>query len=208
MVCLQRQSLSAGSDRALRGQTLIEAGDAPRDGPTGFLDVHEVQGLTARLAAGCGATVRTCRQRRLSRAVHHPGCPGLPLVLRRPLVRHRRRRRQCAAKAGFIAAGLSLVLQRAAYAGFSGPDGASASARCPDRRTVRAWAGVLGHRDRHRLAPVAVLLVSLSDRAGPQRRKRMAGDLHIRPNSRNMGLSSDGDPCDCNSISPSAAAPS
>lgn len=39
----------------LAGQTLIEAGDAPRDGPTGILDVHEVQGLTARLAAGCGA---------------------------------------------------------------------------------------------------------------------------------------------------------
>ncbi|EIG57228.1 PepSY domain-containing protein [Bradyrhizobium sp. WSM1253] len=36
-------------------QTLIKAGDAPRDGPTGSLDVHEVQGLTARLAAGCGA---------------------------------------------------------------------------------------------------------------------------------------------------------
>lgn len=39
---------------ALAGQTLIEAGDAPRDGPTRSLDVHEVQGLTARLAAGCG----------------------------------------------------------------------------------------------------------------------------------------------------------
>src|SRR3954469_8132131 len=38
---------------ALAGQTLIEAGDAPRDGPTGSLDVQEVQGLTARLAAGC-----------------------------------------------------------------------------------------------------------------------------------------------------------
>src|SRR3954465_2138426 len=39
----------------LAGQTLIKAGDAPRDGPTGSLDVHEVQELTARLAAGCGA---------------------------------------------------------------------------------------------------------------------------------------------------------
>jgi len=39
----------------LAAQTLIKAGDAPRDGPTGSLDVHEVQGLTARLAAGCGA---------------------------------------------------------------------------------------------------------------------------------------------------------
>jgi hypothetical protein len=39
----------------LAGQTLIKAGDAPRDGPTGSLDVQEVQGLTARLAAGCGA---------------------------------------------------------------------------------------------------------------------------------------------------------
>jgi hypothetical protein len=39
----------------LGGQILIKAGDAPRDGPTGFLDVHEVQGLTARLGAGCGA---------------------------------------------------------------------------------------------------------------------------------------------------------
>ncbi|MCK1285692.1 PepSY domain-containing protein [Bradyrhizobium sp. 44] len=37
----------------LAGQTLIKAGDAPRDGPTGSLDVQEVQGLTARLAAGC-----------------------------------------------------------------------------------------------------------------------------------------------------------
>src|SRR4051794_5990628 len=39
----------------LAGQTLIKAGDAPRDGPTGSLDGQEVQGLTARLAAGCGA---------------------------------------------------------------------------------------------------------------------------------------------------------
>jgi hypothetical protein len=39
----------------LAGQILIQAGDSPRDGPTGFLDVHEVQRLTARLAAGCGA---------------------------------------------------------------------------------------------------------------------------------------------------------
>jgi hypothetical protein len=38
----------------LAGQTLIKPGDTPRDGPTGFLDVHEVQRLTARLAAGCG----------------------------------------------------------------------------------------------------------------------------------------------------------
>ncbi|MCK1400699.1 PepSY domain-containing protein [Bradyrhizobium sp. 4] len=39
----------------LAGQTLIKASDPPRDGPTGSLDVQEVQGLTARLAAGCGA---------------------------------------------------------------------------------------------------------------------------------------------------------
>ncbi|MBR0971170.1 PepSY domain-containing protein [Bradyrhizobium japonicum] len=39
----------------LDGQTLIEAEEAPRAGPAGFLDVHEVQRLTARLAAGCGA---------------------------------------------------------------------------------------------------------------------------------------------------------
>ncbi|WP_027517100.1 PepSY domain-containing protein [Bradyrhizobium sp. WSM1417] len=38
----------------LAAQTLIKAWDAPRDRPTGSLDVHEVQGLTARLAAGCG----------------------------------------------------------------------------------------------------------------------------------------------------------
>ncbi|MET4289579.1 hypothetical protein ABIB06_000672 [Bradyrhizobium sp. LB8.2] len=37
----------------LAAQTLIEAGDAPRDRSTGFLDAHELQGLTARLAAGC-----------------------------------------------------------------------------------------------------------------------------------------------------------
>ncbi|MGY3474985.1 PepSY domain-containing protein [Bradyrhizobium ottawaense] len=36
-------------------QVLIKAGDAPRDGPTEFLDVHEIQNLVARLAAGCGA---------------------------------------------------------------------------------------------------------------------------------------------------------
>jgi hypothetical protein len=39
---------------ALAAQTLVKAGDAPRDGPTGSLDLHEVQELTARLAAGCG----------------------------------------------------------------------------------------------------------------------------------------------------------
>ncbi|CUT10339.1 Optional hypothetical component of the B12 transporter BtuN [Bradyrhizobium sp.] len=36
----------------LAAQTLIKAGG---DGPTGSLDVHEAQELTARLAAGCGA---------------------------------------------------------------------------------------------------------------------------------------------------------
>lgn len=39
----------------LGGQTLIKTGDAPRNGPTAFLDVHEIEGLTARVAAGCGA---------------------------------------------------------------------------------------------------------------------------------------------------------
>ncbi|MCK1383159.1 PepSY domain-containing protein [Bradyrhizobium sp. 21] len=37
------------------GQTLIREGDAPRNGLTGFLDVHEVQALTSHLATGCGA---------------------------------------------------------------------------------------------------------------------------------------------------------
>ncbi|MCK1650948.1 PepSY domain-containing protein [Bradyrhizobium sp. 149] len=39
----------------LAGQTLFKAGDAPLDRATGFLDVHEVQRLIARLAVGCGA---------------------------------------------------------------------------------------------------------------------------------------------------------
>ncbi|MBP0115157.1 MULTISPECIES: PepSY domain-containing protein [Bradyrhizobium] len=39
---------------ALGRQTLIRRGDAPQDGLTGFLDVHEIQALTARLAVGCG----------------------------------------------------------------------------------------------------------------------------------------------------------
>jgi hypothetical protein len=40
----------------LGGQTLIKAGDVPRDGLTKSLGAHDVQGLTARLAAGCGAS--------------------------------------------------------------------------------------------------------------------------------------------------------
>lgn len=39
---------------ALGSQTLIGAGDASHDGQTRFLSTDEVQGLTARLAAGCG----------------------------------------------------------------------------------------------------------------------------------------------------------
>ncbi|KYH00397.1 PepSY domain-containing protein [Bradyrhizobium sp. DOA1] len=39
---------------ALGRQTLIGAGDAPRDGPAGFLGMYEVQALAGRLAAGCG----------------------------------------------------------------------------------------------------------------------------------------------------------
>jgi hypothetical protein len=38
---------------ALDRQTLIRAGDAPRDERPAFLDVQEIAGLTARLAAGC-----------------------------------------------------------------------------------------------------------------------------------------------------------
>ncbi|MCK1679864.1 PepSY domain-containing protein [Bradyrhizobium sp. 147] len=38
---------------ALGRQTLIRRGDGPRDGPAGFLDVHEIQGLTGRFADGC-----------------------------------------------------------------------------------------------------------------------------------------------------------
>lgn len=40
---------------SLDRQALIEAADASRDGPTGFLGVHEIHRLVARLAAGCGA---------------------------------------------------------------------------------------------------------------------------------------------------------
>ncbi|WP_018315975.1 PepSY domain-containing protein [Bradyrhizobium sp. WSM2793] len=40
---------------SLDHQVLIKAGDASRDGPTEFLDVHEIQSLVAHLAAGCGA---------------------------------------------------------------------------------------------------------------------------------------------------------
>ncbi|PJG56156.1 hypothetical protein CVM73_04890 [Bradyrhizobium forestalis] len=41
----------------LAAQALVKAGDAPRVGPTGFLDVHEIQQLTARVAAGCAAPI-------------------------------------------------------------------------------------------------------------------------------------------------------
>lgn len=40
---------------SLDRQGLIEAADASRDGPTGFLGGHEIQGLVVRLAAGCSA---------------------------------------------------------------------------------------------------------------------------------------------------------
>ncbi|QIP10644.1 PepSY domain-containing protein [Bradyrhizobium symbiodeficiens] len=39
---------------SLDRQILIKAGDAPRDGPAGFLDRREIQSLVARLASGCG----------------------------------------------------------------------------------------------------------------------------------------------------------
>lgn len=39
----------------LSRQTLTKAGEAPRDGPAGFLNVQEIGNLTARLAAGCAA---------------------------------------------------------------------------------------------------------------------------------------------------------
>lgn len=39
---------------ALGRQTLIKAGDTSRDGRTGVLSAHEVQGLTTRIATGCG----------------------------------------------------------------------------------------------------------------------------------------------------------
>jgi hypothetical protein len=43
-------------DRASLGrQRLIKPAGSSRDGLTGFLDVHEIQGVAARLAAGCGA---------------------------------------------------------------------------------------------------------------------------------------------------------
>lgn len=40
---------------ALGSQILVRAGEAPRDGQSGFLSAQEVQGLTMRLAAGCNA---------------------------------------------------------------------------------------------------------------------------------------------------------
>lgn len=39
---------------ALGRQTLIKAGDMSRDGRTGVLSAHEVQGLATRIATGCG----------------------------------------------------------------------------------------------------------------------------------------------------------
>jgi hypothetical protein len=39
---------------SLDGQVLTREGDAPRDGPAGFLDLREIQSLAARLASGCG----------------------------------------------------------------------------------------------------------------------------------------------------------
>ena len=42
-------------------QTLIKAGDAPRDGPTGSLDVQEVQGLDRAPRGRLRHTVRACR---------------------------------------------------------------------------------------------------------------------------------------------------
>jgi hypothetical protein len=43
------------SDRvSLDRQVLIKAGDEPREGSTGFLDLREIQTLVTRLASGCG----------------------------------------------------------------------------------------------------------------------------------------------------------
>src|SRR3954468_4730006 len=65
---------------ALAGQTLIKAGDAPRDGPTRSLDVHEVQGLTARLAAGCGGPSVLAEDDNYPARSTVPGAPGYPPV--------------------------------------------------------------------------------------------------------------------------------
>lgn len=60
----------------LAGQTLIKAGDTPRDGPVGLLDVHEVEALTARLVAGCGAPVVLADD---DDYPAHPAIPGAPV---------------------------------------------------------------------------------------------------------------------------------
>ena len=60
----------------LAGQTLIRAGGAPRDGAMGFLDVHEVEGLAARLVAGCGAALLLADN---DDYPAHPAVPGAPV---------------------------------------------------------------------------------------------------------------------------------
>src|SRR6185437_17081813 len=87
-----------------------------------------------------------------------PECAGLSFGLWRRLVSHRRRHRRHAGADGSVAAKLSVVLHRAAYARFSDAAGSSAAAKRADRGPLRAWLCLLGDGSRDRLAAVAIAI--------------------------------------------------